>query len=188
MQAGISRGMFSNEAGLGSAAIAAAAATTKSPVRQGLVCMTGTFIDTIVICNMTGLAIVTTGSWNVPGLEGAAITIHAFQTGLPLPSALSSFILMLALIFFAFTSVIGWNYYGERSFEYLCNGNRVAMKIYRYLYIFMIFIGPYLTVSAVWTTADIFNGLMAIPNMIALFALSGQITKEIREYFRKKPA
>lgn len=186
MQAGISRGMFSNEAGMGSAAIAAAAATTKSPVRQGLVCMTGTFIDTIVICNMTGLAIVTTGAWKVQGLEGAAITIRAFQTGLPLPPAFASFTLMLALIFFAFTSVIGWNYYGERSFEYLCNGNRVAMKVYRYLYIFMIFIGPYLTVSAVWTTADIFNALMAVPNMIALFALSGQIARETRAYFQEK--
>lgn len=186
MQSGISRGMFSNEAGLGSAAIASAAANAKSPVRQGLVCMTGTFIDTIIICNMTGLAIVTTGAWKLQNVEGAAITIRAFQMGLPIPARVTSFLLMMALVFFAFTSVIGWNYYGERSLEYLCNNNRVIMKIYRYLYIFMIFIGPYLTVSAVWTTADIFNGLMAIPNMIALFALSGQIARDTKSYFAEK--
>lgn len=183
MQKGISRGIFSNEAGLGSAPIAAAAAQTNEPVRQGLVSMTGTFIDTIVICSLTGLSIVTTGAWKVEGLEGVQVTTYAFQHGLPFPARVASFILMICLIFFAFTTILGWDYYSERCLEYMTNGKEKAIRIYRWLYILAVFIGPYMTVKAVWTIADIFNGLMAIPNMIAIFALSGVVVKETKEFF-----
>ena len=124
MQKGIARGIFSNEAGLGSAPIAAAAAVTKEPVRQGLVSMTGTFIDTIIICTMTGISVVLAGTWNDPNLEGVEITMAAFQKGLPFAPAVASFILMLCLVFFAFTTILGWNYYGERCMEYLFNRNK----------------------------------------------------------------
>ena len=185
MQKGIARGIFSNEAGLGSAPIAAAAAQTKEPVRQGLVSMTGTFIDTIVICTLTGLSIVLTGAWQVPGLEGVDVTTYAFQQGLPFPPQISAFILMLCLVFFAFTTILGWDYYSERCLEYLSGGNIKHVKIFRWIYILAVFIGPYMTVSAVWTIADIFNGLMAIPNMIAIFALSGVVAKETRDFFQR---
>lgn len=185
MQKGVARGIFSNEAGLGSAPIAAAAAQTKEPVRQGLVSMTGTFIDTIVICTLTGLSIVLTGAWQVEGLEGVQVTTYAFQNGLPFPAEVSSFILMLCLVFFAFTTILGWDYYSERCLEYLSGGNMKHVKVYRWIYILAVFIGPYMTVSAVWTIADIFNGLMAIPNMIALFALSGVVVKETKDFFRR---
>ena len=185
-QQGIARGIFSNEAGLGSAPIAAAAAQTKEPVRQGLVSMTGTFIDTIVICTMTGLSIVLTGAWQQECIEGVQITAYAFKNGLPFPAEVSSFILMLCLIFFAFTTILGWDYYSERCLEYLCGENGKAVMIYRWLYIFAVFCGSYMTVSTVWTIADIFNGLMAVPNMIALFALSGVAAKETKEYFGLK--
>lgn len=185
MQKGVARGIFSNEAGLGSAPIAAAAAQTKEPVRQGLVSMTGTFIDTIVICTLTGLSIVLTGAWQVEGLEGVQVTTYAFQNGLPFPAEVSSFILMLCLVFFAFTTILGWDYYSERCLEYLSGGNMKHVKVYRWIYILAVFIGPYMTVSAVWTIADIFNGLMAIPNMIALFALSGVVVKETRDFFQR---
>jgi AGCS family alanine or glycine:cation symporter len=185
MQKGVARGIFSNEAGLGSAPIAAAAAQTKEPVRQGLVSMTGTFIDTIVICTLTGLSIILTGAWKVEGLEGVAVTTYAFQKGLPFPAEVSAFILMLCLVFFAFTTILGWDYYSERCLEYLSGGNMKHVTIYRWLYIFAVFIGPYMTVSAVWTIADIFNGLMAIPNMIAIFALNGVIVKETKDFFQR---
>lgn len=185
MQKGVARGIFSNEAGLGSAPIAAAAAQTKEPVRQGLVSMTGTFIDTIVICTMTGLSIVLTGAWQVPGLEGVSVTTYAFNNGLPFSSEISSFILMICLVFFAFTTILGWDYYSERCLEYLNGGNKKALLTFRWIYILAIFIGPYMTVKAVWTIADIFNGLMAVPNMIALFALSGVVVSETKKYFDK---
>ena len=185
MQKGVARGIFSNEAGLGSAPIAAAAAHTKEPVRQGLVSMTGTFIDTIVICTLTGLSIVLTGAWQVKGLEGVGVTTYAFQKGLPFPPEVSAFVLMLCLVFFAFTTILGWDYYSERCLEYLSGGNMKHVKIFRWIYILAVFIGPYMTVSAVWTIADIFNGLMAIPNMIAIFALSGVVAKETRDFFKR---
>lgn len=184
MQKGIARGIFSNESGLGSAPIAAAAAQTKEPVRQGLVSMTGTFIDTIVICTMTGLSIVITETWNT-GLEGVAITTAAFQKGLPFPAQFASFALMLCLVFFAFTTILGWDYYGERCLEYLFNRNMTAVKTYRWLYIICVFFGPYMTVAAVWNIADIFNALMAFPNLIALLALSGVVVKETMDFFKK---
>ena len=184
MQKGIARGIFSNESGLGSAPIAAAAAQTKEPVRQGLVSMTGTFIDTIVICTMTGLSIVITETWNT-GLEGVAITTAAFQKGLPFPPVVASFSLMLCLVFFAFTTILGWDYYGERCLEYLFNRNKAAVTTYRWLYIICVFIGPYMTVAAVWNIADIFNALMAFPNLIALLALSGVVVKETKDFFKR---
>lgn len=189
MQKGIARGIFSNEAGLGSAPIAAAAAKTKDFTRQGLVTMTGTFIDTIIICTMTGLSIVIGGSWKPElGLEGVQITTHAFQSGLPFNPTVSAFVLMICLVFFAFTTILGWDYYGERCVEYLCNGKQNLVKIYRYLFVLAIFIGPFMTVSSVWTIADIFNGLMALPNLVALLVLGGLIGKETKEYFAKQKA
>lgn len=185
IQKGVARGIFSNEAGLGSAPIAAAAAKTKEPVRQGLISMTGTFIDTIVICTMTGLSIVLTGAWQVEGLEGVEVTSYAFSKGLPFPETLSAFLLMLCLVFFAFTTILGWDYYSERCLEYLSGGKKKSILVYRWLYIIAVFIGPYMTVEAVWTIADIFNGLMALPNMIAIFALSGIVVRETKDFFER---
>ncbi|MBE6826327.1 MAG: alanine:cation symporter family protein [Ruminococcus sp.] len=189
MRNGVARGIFSNEAGLGSAPIASAAAKTKEPVRQGLISMTGTFIDTIVICTMTGLSIVMMGSWADENLEGVAVTTDAFQKGFHfLPKEIPAFILMICLVFFAFTTIIGWNYYGERCVEYLSGKNKAVVMVYRILYILAVFIGPYMTVSAVWTIADIFNSLMALPNLVALFGLSGVIASETKSYFTRLKA
>lgn len=187
MQKGIARGIFSNESGLGSAPIAAAAAKTHEPVRQGLVSMTGTFVDTIIICTMTGLCIITTGSWNI-GLKGAAVTQNAFKSGFAFAPSLGSFILMISLVFFAFTTIIGWNYYSERCMEYLTNGNMKSVIVYRWLYIIAIFSGPFMTIEAVWNISDIFNGLMAFPNLIALLALNGVVALETKKYFSKVKA
>jgi len=190
MQNGVARGVFSNESGLGSAPIAAAAAKTKEPVRQGLVCMTGTFIDTIVICSMTGLAIVVTGAWTPElGLQGVNITMEAFCRGLtnfPGGSTIAPYILTVALVFFAFTTILGWAYYSERCLEYLIGrGKKNAILAYRWVYVAAVFIGPYLTVSAVWTSADIFNGLMAFPNLVALVLISGIVARETKKFFVK---
>ena len=185
MQKGIARGIFSNEAGLGSAPIAAATVKTNEPVEQGLVSMTGTVIDTLIICTMTGFSILVTGAWNI-GLEGVDVTTAAFQEGLPFPETVSSFILMICLVFFAFTTILGWDYYSERCMEYLVGDKPKAIKAFRWAYIVAVFIGPYMTVSAVWTLADILNGLMAFPNLIALFALSGVVVTETRKYFNKQ--
>lgn len=183
MQKGIARGIFSNEAGLGSAPIAAAAAKTNEPVRQGLISMLGTVIDTLIICTMTGLTIVIMGAWKIDGLEGVQITTKAFQMGLPFQERVSSFLLMMCLVFFAFTTILGWDYYSERCLDYLTHNSNKAVWIFRYLYILCVFIGPYMTVKAVWTIADIVNGLMAIPNLIALTALSTVAVAETKKYF-----
>ena len=146
--------------------------------------MTGTFIDTIIICTMTGLSIVISGGWKPElGLEGAQITMYAFQNCLPFPAQIGSFLLMICLVFFAFTTILGWDYYSERCLEYLTGGKMGPVKVFRWIYILAVFVGPYLTVKAVWTIADIFNGLMAIPNIIGLLALSGVVAKETRDYF-----
>ena len=187
MQKGIARGIFSNEAGLGSAPIAAAAAHADMPAEQGLVSMLGTIIDTLIICTMTGLSIIITDSWNI-GLEGVAVSTKAFQLGLPFPSQVAAFCLMLCLVFFAFTTILGWNYYSERCLDYLTNGNTHALRTFRWLYLLAVLIGPFMTVSAVWTIADIFNGLMAIPNLIALVALSGITASETQLYLEKLKA
>ena len=190
IQKGIGRGVFSNEAGLGSAPIAAAAARTNEPVRQGLVTMTGTFIDTIIVCTMTGLSIVITGAWdtNVTGenLQGVQVTTYAWQHGLPWGGNFSAAVLMMCLAFFAFTTILGWNYYAERCLEYLCGGRRIPTKIFRWVYIAAVFAGPYLTASAVWGIADICNGLMALPNLTALILLSGVVSKETKDYFERQ--
>lgn len=185
MRNGVARGIFSNEAGLGSAPIAAAAAKTKEPVRQGLVTMTGTFIDTIIVCTMTGLSIVMAGSYKKESLEGVQITTDAFCEGLPFPEKFSAFLLMICLAFFAFTTILGWNYYSERCLSYLTGSNKIATIVFRRLYVAAVFIGPYLTVEAVWNIADIFNGLMALPNVIALIALSGVVARETKEFFSR---
>lgn len=187
MQKGIARGIFSNEAGLGSAPIAAAAAQTSEPAQQGLVSMMGTVIDTLVICTLTGLSIVITGSWKPEfDLQGVAVTTKAFQDGLPFPPVVASFVLMVCLVFFAFTTILGWDYYSERCLEYLTGGKQGVVKAYRWLYILAVFIGPYMTVAAVWTIADIFNGLMALPNLVALVVLSGVAAKETQKYLDSK--
>ena len=183
MQKGIARGIFSNEAGLGSAPIAASTAKVDHAVQQGIISMTGTFFDTIVICSITGLVIVMSGSWNM-GFKGFAITNAAFQLLLPVvPKVVISFLLMVCLVLFAFTTILGWDFYSERCIEYLSKGNMTPVKVYRWLYIAAVFIGPYMTISAVWTIADIFNGLMAIPNIISLLILSGTIVKLTNDFF-----
>lgn len=182
MKMGISRGIFSNESGLGSAPIAAAAAQTDSCVEQGLVSMTGTFIDTMVICTMTGLAILITGA-NTSGLEGAAVTSLAFNRGLIIPF-IGEYIVNIGLIFFAFTTIIGWNYYGERCMYYLA-GIR-SIKIYKIIFIILIAIGPFMSLQFIFILADIVNGCMAIPNLIGLIGLRKEVIAETEKYFKEE--
>lgn len=180
MQKGVGRGVFSNEAGLGSAPIAAAAAKTNSPVKQGLISMTGTFFDTIVICTMTGLALVIAGAYTTSA-EGAALTTVAFESGLPGLEFLGKYVVNIGLCFFAFTTILGWNYYGERCIEYLCGVK--SIKIYRIVFIALVAIGPFLKLNLIFTIADIVNGAMAIPNLIGLIGLSGVVIKETEMFF-----
>ena len=190
MQKGIARGIFSNEAGLGSAPIAAAPVKTEEPVEQGLVNMTGTVIDTLIVCTMTGLAIVIAfcnPAFVSDGATGVQLTSKALSFNLGGDGVSVQFLLMLCLAFFAFTSILGWDYYSEKCLEYLSNGRMKFVMFYRVLYIVMIAIGPYFTVDAVFTIADITNGLMAIPNCIALIVLSGVVAKETKSYFDKYP-
>lgn len=179
MQKGIARGIFSNESGLGSAPIAAAAAKTSSHVEQGLISMTGTFIDTIIVCTMTGFAILLTQA-NTTGLEGVAMTTYAFQHGLFIP-VLGKYIVNIGLIFFAFTTIIGWNYYGERCMYYL-KGLK-AVKVYKIIFIVFVAIGPFMKLDFIFILADIVNGLMAIPNLIALIGLRKVVYTETKTYF-----
>jgi AGCS family alanine or glycine:cation symporter len=181
IRSGVSRGVFSNEAGLGSAPIAAAAAKTKSCVRQGLVSMTGTFFDTIIVCSMTGLVLIMTGFWNSE-FEGAAMTGEAFKSALYIP-IIGETIVTGGLIFFAFTTIIGWNYYGERCTEYLFGVK--GIKPFKYLFIVLVAGGAFLKLDLIWTIADIVNGLMAIPNLIAIIGLSGVIVYETKKYFKE---
>ncbi len=185
MQKGIGRGIFSNEAGLGSAPIAAAAAKTNQPVRQGLVFMTATFIDTMVICTLTGLAVLLTDAWQQPGLEGIEITAYAWQQGLPFSPSFSTTMLILCLVFFAFTTIVGWEYYYESCAAYLTGGSRRAAALFRWLYIGAVLFGPYLSVSAVWNMAEICNGLMALPNLFALLMLGPMVEKDTTAYLRQ---
>ncbi len=178
MQAGIARGVFSNESGLGSAPIAAAAAKTKWSAEQGLISMTGTFIDTIIICTMTGLALILTGVWNSPTLAGAAMTSAAFAS---VYGEIGAVALTVSLSLFAFTTILGWNYYGERAMIFLA-GNKGVLP-YRIVFILLVASGAFLQLEAIWTLADIVNGLMAIPNLIALCLLSGVIVNETKVYF-----
>ncbi|OOH85585.1 sodium:alanine symporter family protein [Pasteurellaceae bacterium 15-036681] len=182
IQSGVARGIFSNEAGLGSAPIAAAAAHTKEPVRQGLISMTGTFLDTIIVCTMTGLVIVLTGAWKGPA-QGAALTNLAFSQGLA--SNIGAIIVTIGLIFFAFTTILGWCYYGERCFVYLKGGKTKGIKLYRFAFIAFIAVAPFIHLNTIWTIADIVNGLMAFPNLIALVALRHVVIAETKDYFER---
>ena len=185
IQKGVARGIFSNEAGLGSAPIAAAAAQTKECVRQGMVSSTGTFLDTIVICTMTGLCVVMTGA-HEQGLEGVEVTMWAFGNGFPWPTMVGYVILATCLALFAFSTILGWDYYAERCFDYFTNGNKGALKAYRWLYVAAVAIGPFLPLGVVWDFADLMNGLMAFPNLVALFALSGVVAKETKDFWERR--
>lgn len=176
MRNGVARGVFSNESGLGSAPIVAAAAKTKWPAEQGLVSMTGTFIDTIIICTMTGLVVVISGLWKTD-LNGAALTNAAFLQAYP---SFGGYMLMVGLVLFAFTTILGWNYYGERCMEYLV-GTKGIMP-YRIGFIILVGCGAFLKLESIWILSDIVNGLMAIPNLIALLGLSGVVVAETRKY------
>ena len=176
LRAGVARGIFSNESGLGSAPIAHAAAETNSPVRQGTIAMLGTFIDTIIICTMTGLVLVASGAWSGE-LEGANMTRSVFSAGLPFGDT----IFTLSLVLFAFTTMLGWSYYGERCAEFLF-GPRVITP-YRVLWVVGIYIGTQMQGGIVWKLADILNGMMAFPNLIALLFLSPVVFALTREYF-----
>lgn len=177
IQSGVARGVFSNEAGLGSAPIAAAAAKTNSCVRQGLISMTGTFFDTIILCTMTGLVLIISGQWQ-SDLAGTSLTTAAFVSGL---GQVGSFVVTIGLIFFAFTTIIGWNYYGERCTEYIFGTK--GIKAFKWTYILMIALGPFLNLNAIWTIADITNGLMAFPNLVGLIGLSNVVIQETKAYF-----
>jgi AGCS family alanine or glycine:cation symporter len=175
MRYGIARGLFSNESGLGSAPIVAAAAQTKNPVRQALVSSTGTFWDTVVVCAITGIVLVNSGEW-INGLKGAELT-HAAFSDFPV---IGPIVLTIGLLTFVFSTILGWSYYGEKAAEYLL-GPRVV-KPYRWLWVVAVMFGSVLSLPLVWTFADIANGLMAIPNLIALLALSGVLIAETRTY------
>ncbi len=172
---GIARGLFSNESGLGSAPIVAAAAQTKNPIRQALVSSTGTFWDTVVVCAMTGLVVVNSHEWT-QGFSGAALTKQAF-TDIPYVGPI---ILTLGLLTFVFSTILGWSYYGEKAAEYLW-GSRI-IKPYRYLWVIFVMIGSILSLNIVWTFADITNALMALPNLVSLLLLSGIIVSETKKY------
>ena len=179
MQAGVARGVFSNESGLGSAPIAAAAAKTKWSAEQGLISMTGTFIDTIIICTMTGLSLIVTGVWDSPTLAGAAMTSAAFSSEF---GSFGAIALTISLALFAFTTILGWNYYGERAMIFL-TGTKGILP-YRIIFIILVASGAFLQLDAIWTLADIVNALMAIPNLIALIGLSSVIVSETDLYFK----
>jgi len=183
LKSGVSRGVFSNESGLGSAPIAAAAAKTNSCVRQGLVQMTGTFFDTIIICSMTGITLILSGVWSDANFEGAAATTEAFRVSLPNIPMVGELVVTVGLIFFAFTTILGWNYYGERCTEYLFGVK--GIKAYKYIFIVLVGVGPFLKLNLIWTIADIVNGLMAIPNLIAIIGLSGVVANETKLYFNQ---
>ena len=173
---GVARGVFSNESGLGSAPIAAAAAQTKHPVTQALVSMTQTFIDTIIICTMTGLVLILTGLWS-SGDTGAELTTKAFAAGMPG----GAYIVTLGIILFAYSTMLGWCYYGEKSIEYLF-GVKSIMP-YRIVFIIFIGLGAIAKLSFVWNLSDTLNGLMAVPNLIGLLLLTPVIISETKKYF-----
>lgn len=173
---GVARGLFSNESGLGSAPIVAAAARTRNAVRQALVSSTGTFWDTVVVCAMTGITIVNTGVWT-QGLDGAKLTHAAFAT----VGKVGPMVLTVGLLTFVFSTILGWSYYGEKCAEYLF-GTKKAVFPYRVVYSLMVYVGSVMSLSLVWDLADLFNGLMAIPNLVAVIALTGVVVKETREY------
>jgi AGCS family alanine or glycine:cation symporter len=177
MRFGISRGLFSNESGLGSAPIVAAAARTENPVRQALVSATGTFWDTVVVCAITGLALVNSGEWKT-GIKDTELTRQAFSD---IPY-LGPIVLTVGLLTFVFSTILGWSYYGEKAIEYLFGSS--AVKPYRWCWVAAVMVGSVATVPIVWSFADIANALMAIPNLISLILLSGIIAKETKTYLK----
>jgi len=179
---GVARGVFSNESGLGTGGIAAAAAQTNEPVRQAMVSMTQTFIDTIVVCSFTGIAIISTGAWTM-GLDGANLTQQAFSTGLP--GETGGVIVAVCLAFFAFSTMLGWSYYGERNLEYLIGVK--AIFPYRLAFVTVIAVAAVAKLDVVWLLSDIMNALMAFPNLIGLLLLSGIVWRETRSYFSRHP-
>ena len=184
LRMGIGRGVFTNEAGLGSSPIAAASSNCREPVRQGLISMTGTFIDTIVICTITGLCLVVTDAWRMP-FEGGAITDYAWRVALPWGQGLSSFLLMVCLVLFGFATILGWNFYAESCLSYLMGENQRLLTLYRIGYLAAIAAGPYLTVNAAWELADILNVVMALPNLTALLLLQNTVVTETRAALRR---
>ncbi len=183
MRFGVARGVFSNEAGMGSAAITAAAATTDNPVRQGYINMTGTFWDTIVVCTITGLAIASSGvlgTTNAAGelLTGSDVTITAFETVL---GSAGGWLVTIGIALFAFSTILGWEYHGEKAFEYLFGTHKYNM-VYRIIFSLVVYIGCTQTLSLVWSFSDIANALMAIPNLICMLLLSGEIAKDVKEF------
>jgi len=178
IRSGISRGVFSNESGLGTGAIAAAAAQTREPVRQALVSMTQTFIDTLVVCTFTGIVILSTGVWET-GLGGASLTQQAFSTGLP--GEWGHRVVAVCLSFFAFSTILGWSYYGERNLQYLVGAK--AIVPYRLLFVAVTAVAAVAELDIVWAVSDVMNGLMAFPNLIGLLLLSGLVLRETRSYF-----
>lgn len=181
IQSGIARGVFSNESGLGSAPMAAAAAKTDSCVKQGLISMTGTFFDTIIICTMTGLALILTGAWQ-SDFSGAAMTTHAFALGLN-AETFGPMLVSVGLMFFAFTTILGWNYYGERCVVFLF-GTKAVLP-YKVIFIALVASGAFLKLDMIWVIADIVNGLMAIPNLIGLIALRHIVAEETKLFFAR---
>ena len=177
---GVARGIFSNEAGLGSAPIAHAAAQTKNPINQGMVAMLGTFIDTIIVCSITGLVIISSGAWT-SGETGAALTSLAFETGLP---GFGNYVVAISLAIFAFTTIIGWSFYGERCIEFLFGVK--AIVPYRVIWILAIPVGATINLGLIWLIADTLNAMMALPNLVALLLLSPVVFKLTREHFEKE--
>ncbi len=182
MRYGLGRGVFTNESGMGSDPIAAATAETDSPVRQGLIAILGPFIDTIFMCSLTGFAVLVTGVWQDIGLPGSKVTLYALKN-LPIPASFLSFIYMLCLVFFSFSAIIGWSFFGEQSLRYLFPHWKNRSRWFHALFLLLLFFGSFLSTDMVWSLADIFCGLMAIPNLIGLLGLSGQVFQETRRFF-----
>lgn len=180
IQWGLKRGLFSNESGLGSAPMAHSTAKVEEPVREGLVAMLGPFIDTIMICTMTALVIITTGMWN-SGINGAPLTMAAFNSALPV---YGRWMVVIGIILFAYSTVISWSYYGEKGIEYIAGAS--AKKPYKWVFIIFTLIGARLDLVAVWSFADIANGLMAVPNLIGLIAMAGVVSRYTNKYFDEK--
>jgi AGCS family alanine or glycine:cation symporter len=184
---GVARGVFSNESGLGSAPIAAAAAQTRSPVSQALVSMTQTFIDTIVVCSLTGLALIVTGAWS-SGETGAALTLQAFSIGLPWKlgavGSVGGLVVTVGLVLFAYSTILGWCYYGERSIAFLLGGR--AIVPYRVVFVLLVAVGAVLKLELVWNMSDLMNGMMAFPNLVGLLLLSGVIARETEAWHRER--
>ena len=188
LRTGVARGIYTNEAGLGSSPIVSASAMTKSCVRQGLISMTGVFFTTIVVCTMTGLVVISSGLLQTSAADGGVLVSQAFSMGLP--GNVGEYIVAIGIVFFSFTTIIGWCYYGERCAVYLTGGTKIITP-YKVVYILMLVVAPFLALEAVWTLADITNALMAFPNLIALLALRKDVTLETERFWlgeKKKKA